>query len=65
MRDRGAAVLLISVELSEIMTLSDRIAVMYGGSVVATFESGEATEEILGVYMTGGKPGRAAVAPVQ
>jgi simple sugar transport system ATP-binding protein len=56
MRDRGAAVLLISAELSEIMTLSDRIAVMYDGAIVATFESGEATEELLGIYMTGGEP---------
>jgi simple sugar transport system ATP-binding protein len=60
MRDRGAAVLLISAELSEIMTLSDRIAVVYGGTIVATFESGEATEEVLGVYMTGGRPDGAA-----
>jgi len=57
MRDSGVAVLLISAELSEIMTLSDRIAVMYGGTIVATFEGGLATEETLGAYMTGGKPG--------
>jgi ABC-type uncharacterized transport system ATPase subunit len=63
MRDRGAAVLLVSAELSEIMTLSDRIAVMYDGAVVATFQSGEASEETLGIYMTGGRPGRPAGAP--
>jgi simple sugar transport system ATP-binding protein len=53
MRDAGAAVLLVSAELSEIMTLSDRIAVMYGGRIVAEFEGGTVTEEDLGCYMTG------------
>jgi len=59
MRDRGAAVLLVSAELSEIMTLSDRIAVMYGGRIVATFESGEVDEETLGLAMTGAWTGGA------
>lgn len=54
MRDRGTAVLLISAELSEIMALSDRIAVMYGGRITATFDAGKVTEEELGIYMTGG-----------
>jgi ABC-type uncharacterized transport system ATPase subunit len=58
MRDRGAAVLLISAELSEIMALSDRIAVMYDGALVATFGSGEVTAEGLGIYMTGAKSDR-------
>ncbi len=53
MRDAGAGVLLISAELSEIMTLSDRIVVMYGGRIVAEFEAGTVTEEELGMYMTG------------
>jgi ABC-type uncharacterized transport system ATPase subunit len=53
MRDQGAAVLLISAELSEIMTLSDRIAVMYGGSIVASFDGGGVSEEDLGLFMTG------------
>ena len=56
MRDRGVAVLLVSAELSEIVTLSDRIAVMYGGQIVATFAAGETTEETLGLYMAGGAP---------
>jgi simple sugar transport system ATP-binding protein len=66
MRDQGVAVLLVSAELSEILTLSDRIAVMYDGAVVATFDSSEANEETLGVYMTGGgreRPGGAAAPP--
>jgi ABC-type uncharacterized transport system ATPase subunit len=54
MRDAGAAILLVSAELSEIMTLSDRIAVMYGGRIVAEFEGGTVGEEELGVAMTGG-----------
>ncbi|MCD4689938.1 ABC transporter ATP-binding protein [bacterium] len=53
MRDAGAAVLLISAELSEIMTLSDRIVVMYGGRIVAEFEADTVTEEELGMHMTG------------
>ena len=66
LRDRGAAVLLISAELSEIMTLSDRIAVMYDGAVVATFASDQATAETLGIYMTGGRSDRTgAVRAVQ
>jgi len=55
MRDRGVAVLLVSAELSEIMTLSDRIAVMYRGRLVETFDAAEVDEETLGLYMTGGR----------
>jgi len=54
MRDRGAAILLVSAELSEITTLSDRIVVMYGGRIVAEFEGGSVSEEELGLAMTGG-----------
>ncbi len=52
-RDAGKAVLLISAELEEIRSLSDRIAVMYEGKIVDVV-SPEATEEQLGVLMTGG-----------
>jgi simple sugar transport system ATP-binding protein len=52
-RDEGKAVLLVSADLAELLALSDRIAVMYGGRFVATFPRGEATAEILGPYMTG------------
>ena len=54
-RDRGVAVLLVSVELSEILSLSDRIAVMYGGEIAGIVEAGRATEEELGLMMTGSK----------
>jgi simple sugar transport system ATP-binding protein len=47
-------VLLISAELTEIMTLSDRIAVMYRGEIVAEYEGGAVGEEELGMAMTGG-----------
>ncbi|MEM8534242.1 MAG: ATP-binding cassette domain-containing protein, partial [Chloroflexota bacterium] len=52
-RDRGAAVLLISAELDEILSLSDRIAVMYHGQIVATLPTSEATREQLGLLMAG------------
>ena len=60
MRDSGAAVLLISAELTEIMSLSDRIAVMYGGEIVAEYAGGTVDEEELGVAMTGGTAHRPA-----
>jgi ABC-type uncharacterized transport system ATPase subunit len=52
-RDAGKAVLLISAELDEIRSLSDRIAVMYEGKIV-DIVSPDATEEELGILMTGG-----------
>ena len=52
-RDAGKAVLLISAELDEIRSLSDRIAVMYEGNIV-DIVSPDATEEQLGIMMTGG-----------
>jgi len=52
-RDAGKAVLLISAELDEIRSLSDRIAVMYEGKIV-DIVSPDATEEQLGIMMTGG-----------
>jgi general nucleoside transport system ATP-binding protein len=52
-RDAGKAVLLISAELDEIRSLSDRIAVMYEGEIV-DIVSPDATEEQLGIMMTGG-----------
>jgi ABC-type uncharacterized transport system ATPase subunit len=61
-RDKGAAVLLVSAELDEIMSLSDRIAVMYHGQIVATLDAREATREGLGLLMAGSS---AAVEDVQ
>jgi simple sugar transport system ATP-binding protein len=58
-RDAGKAVLLVSMELEEVMSLSDRILVMYEGKVAAEFEGGTVSEDELGFYMTGGKSGPA------
>jgi len=52
-RDNGAAVLLISAELDEIMSLSDRIAVMYKGRILETLEAKDAVREQLGLLMAG------------
>jgi ABC-type uncharacterized transport system ATPase subunit len=59
-RDAGKAVLLVSAELKEVLTLSDRIAVMYGGRVVAMLPRREASEETIGRFMTGAKHERVA-----
>jgi simple sugar transport system ATP-binding protein len=53
-RDAGKAVLLVSADLEEILSLSDRIAVMYEGEIVGVLDPEEATEERLGLMMTGG-----------
>lgn len=52
-RDRGTAVLLVSAELEEVMSLSDRIAVLYEGEIVGTIDAGKATEDGLGLWMAG------------
>ncbi|GLC29040.1 ABC transporter ATP-binding protein [Clostridium omnivorum] len=53
-RDKGRAVMLVSLELDEIMALSDRIAVMYDGKIVAILDRKDATEHKLGILMAGG-----------
>jgi simple sugar transport system ATP-binding protein len=55
MRDNGAAVLLISADLDEIWALSDRIAVIYEGRIVAVKPVGETTEQEIGLLMAGGR----------
>ncbi|NPV75927.1 MAG: ABC transporter ATP-binding protein [Anaerolineae bacterium] len=54
-RNRGAAVLLLSEDLEEVMSLSDRIAVIYEGQIVGIVPGTEATEEQLGLMMTGAR----------
>ncbi|MGD8292241.1 MAG: ABC transporter ATP-binding protein [Desulfobacterales bacterium] len=56
-RDDKKAVLLVSADLEEILTLSDRIAVMYEGRIVGILEPAEATEARIGMMMTGGGVG--------
>ncbi len=66
-RDAGVAVLLVSTELDEILQLSDQIAVMYRGKIIAVVPAEKATKESIGLLMagvipepTGQKPGAAA-----
>ncbi|GAB4413413.1 MAG: hypothetical protein Kow00106_08280 [Anaerolineae bacterium] len=61
-RDEGAAVLLVSAELDEIMALSDRIAVIYKGEIIDTLPAKEATREQLGLLMAGIKSGERSLA---
>ena len=53
-RDTGGSVLLVSSELSEILSLSDRIYTIYNGRLNAEFDRKDATEEKLGLFMMGG-----------
>lgn len=52
-RDAGKAILLVSADLTEILALSDRIAVMYEGKFATILPRAAASEEVLGPYMTG------------
>ncbi|MFB5281505.1 ABC transporter ATP-binding protein [Peribacillus sp. Hz7] len=54
-RDTGKAILLISFELDEIMNVSDKIAVIYEGEIVAIVDPKKATEQELGLLMAGSK----------
>ena len=53
MRDRGAAILLVSVELDEVLSLSDRIVVMFDGKIVGEKENNNVTDRELGLLMAG------------
>ena len=53
-RDKGRAVLLISLELDEVMNVSDTIGVIYDGKIVDTFEQGKVDENTIGLLMAGG-----------
>ena len=54
-RDRNKAVLLVSLELDEVMNLSDRILVIYEGQIVADLDPSQVTVQELGLYMAGSK----------
>jgi simple sugar transport system ATP-binding protein len=58
-RDEGRAILLVSLELEEVMSLSDRILVMYEGNIVGE-HTGDVSEEQIGLEMLGGKEAAAA-----
>ncbi len=53
-RDKGAGVLLVSVELDEVMALADRILVLYRGRIQGELKAATATEEEVGILMAGG-----------
>ena len=55
LRDADKAVLLVSLELDEVMSLSDRILVMHKGEIVGEFNPKEVTAQELGLYMAGAK----------
>lgn len=59
-RDAGAAVLLVSADLDEVLELSDRVAVMYRGHVVATFDAAQAERDRIGLLMARGERALAA-----
>ena len=56
MRDNGVGVVVISAELDEILSLSDRIAVMFRGEIVTIIDAKDATREKLGLWMAGSNP---------
>ena len=53
MRDKGVAILLVSVELDEVLSLSDRIVVMFDGNIVGKKENKNVTDRELGLLMAG------------
>jgi simple sugar transport system ATP-binding protein len=55
-RDRGAAILIVSTELDEVMALSDRLLVMYRGKVVAELDPKQVSPADVGLYMAGATP---------
>lgn len=59
-RDNGSAILLVSLELDEVMNLSDRILVMFEGKIVADVNPKDITIQDLGLYMAGSSPDAAA-----
>ena len=55
-RNRGGSVLLASLELDEVLMLSDRIAVMYSGQLVGIVDAKNVTREQIGLMMVGRRP---------
>jgi simple sugar transport system ATP-binding protein len=59
-RDAGVAMLVVSTELDEVMSLSDRVFVMYRGKIVADLDPKSVSHMDVGLYMAGSRPGGAA-----
>ena len=55
LRDAGAAILLVSAELDEVLSLSDRVLVIYEGRIVGEVDPKTVSEEEIGLMMTGAK----------
>ena len=62
-REAGAATILISEELDELLSLTDRIAVIYEGLILGTFDTPDADLQEIGLLMTGGSGGLPLDAP--
>jgi simple sugar transport system ATP-binding protein len=60
-REAGKAILLVSADLAEVLALSDRVAVMYGGRFVALLPRAQASSDVVGRYMTGAQSELAGV----
>lgn len=60
-RDKGKAVLLVSFELEEILNVSDRIAVIFEGNIIAEVDPKNTTEQELGLLMAGSKDKKVGV----
>jgi simple sugar transport system ATP-binding protein len=54
LRDEGCAILLVSAELEEVTSLADRLLVIYHGRIVGEVDPARATQEEIGLLMTGG-----------
>jgi simple sugar transport system ATP-binding protein len=63
-RDEGAGVLLISADLAEVLSLSDRIVVLYGGRIAGELAAADASEINIGLLMAGVRPAGVASAPL-
>jgi len=61
-RDNGAAIVIVSTELDEVLAVGDRIAVMYGGRIVGILSGDDATYENIGLLMGGATSGEGAAA---
>ncbi len=59
LRDSGHAILLVSLEMEEIMNISDRILVMYNGEIMCNLDAGATSVQEIGLYMAGAKGGAA------
>src|SRR5262249_35664640 len=58
LRDAGVAILLVSAELDEVLSVSDRVIVLYEGRLVGEVDPKTVSEEEMGLMMTGGRPSK-------